>query len=140
MSLFITNEEGLSPEEVWREYRPRACDENVIKNLKESFGLGAFNMNNFWATEAVMVIGALVFHNMIQYMSRKFFNPAGSTQTLQTLRSKYFVIGAQLGSSGHKKVLRLSVRERKLRAKIVWILEQISRIPYNLNCIAVDTS
>ena len=104
VSLFVTNEEMLSPEQVWRNYRPRAADENAIKELKENYGLAAFNMQNFWATEAVMVINALLFHNMIQYMNRKFFNPNSSMQTLQTLRSKYFIIGAQLGlSSGTSK-------------------------------------
>lgn len=140
ISLFITNDHESSPEKIWRDYRPRATDENVIKELKENYGMAAFNMKNFWATEAVMVIEALVFHNMIQFMNRNLFNKNGISQTLQTLRSKYFVIGAQLGSGGRKKVLRLSVTDRKLKSKIIWIMEQIHRMPETFNCIAFDTS
>ena len=140
ISLFITNDHESSPEKIWRDYRPRATDENVIKELKKNYGLAAFNMKNFWATEAVMVIEALVFHNIIQFMNRNLFNKNGISQTLQTLRSKYFVIGAQLGSSGRKKVLRLSVTDRKLRSKITWIIKQIDLMPFSFNCIAFDTS
>ena len=138
MSLFITNDHESSPEKIWRDYRPRATDENVIKELKENYGLAAFNMKNFWATEAVMVVEALVFHNMIQFMNRTLFNKGGASQKLQTLRSKYFIIGAQLGASGRQKVLRLSLTDRKLRSKITWIIRQIDMMQFSLNCIAVE--
>ncbi len=135
ISLFITNDHESSPEKIWRDYRPRAQDENVIKELKENYGLAAFNMRNFWATEALVFHN---FHNMIQFMNRKLFNKAGMSQTLQTLRSKYFIIGAQLGSSGRERVLRLSVTNRKLRSKITWIVKQIDMMPFSFNCIAVE--
>ncbi len=37
-SLYISNDEELGPEEIWRGYRPRANDENVVKDLKEGYG------------------------------------------------------------------------------------------------------
>lgn len=40
--------------EVWRTYRGRADCENRIKELKADFGLDAFNMRDFWATEAAL--------------------------------------------------------------------------------------
>ena len=138
MSLMITNDEEAEAEKIWREYRPRANDENVIKNLKEGFGLAAFAMDNFWATEACMVLNVLVFHNLIHYLNRNILNRKGPLQQLRTIRGKYFIMAAQLGKSAGYKVLRLAVRDRKLRAKLTYFLELISLISNNLNCIAVE--
>jgi len=52
-------------EEIWRHCRPRFNDENVIKDLKDGYGFESFNVNNFWAIEAVLTMIALVFHNLI---------------------------------------------------------------------------
>ena len=138
-SLMITNDGRLSPEEVWRAYRPRANDENVIKDLKEGYGFASFNMQNFWATEAVMVANALLFHNLVHYLNRTIFNPHRPKEQLKTLRSKYFIVPAILGSENGYQVLRLGVRDRKFRAKLTYYLEQIMCIPHSLNCNAVET-
>ncbi len=138
-SLMITNDTQLKPEEVWRAYRPRANDENVIKDLKEGYGFASFNMQNFWATEAVMVANALLFHNLVHYLNRNIFNTNSPKEQLKTMRSKYFILPAMLGSEGRYQVLRLGVRDRKFRAKLIYYLEQITRIPHNLNCNAVET-
>ena len=84
-----------------------------------------------------MVMNALVFHNLVHYLNRKVLNPNKALQQLKTLRSKYFIIPAQLGSGGGRSVLRLAVRERKLRAKLSYVLERITVLSWNLNCIAV---
>ena len=139
MSLMITNDEEAEAESIWREYRPRANDENVIKNLKEGFGLAAFAMNSFWATEASMVLNVLVFHNLIHYLNRNILNPKGPLQQLRTIRGKYFIIAAQLGKSAGYNVLRLAVKDRKLRAKLTYFLELISLLCNRLNCIAVES-
>ena len=82
----ITNDTELSPEDIWREYRPRAKDENVIKDLKEGYGFGAFSLDSFWATEAVMIMNALVFHNLILYLKRNILNKSDKhLQQLKTL-------------------------------------------------------
>ena len=138
-SLMITNDSDLEPEEVWREYRPRANDENVIKDLKEGYGFAAFNMKNFWATEAVMVANALLFHNLVHYLNRNILNVKSPKEQLRTLRSKYFILPGMLGSADGYSVLRLAVQSKKLKSKLLYFLEQLSRIPYKLNCNAVDT-
>jgi hypothetical protein len=138
-SLLTCNERQLSPEQVWREYRPRANDENVVKDLKEGYGFAAFNLPNFWATEAVMIMNALVFHNLVHYLNRNVINPNAAVEQLKTLRIKYFIVPAQLGSEARYSVLRLGVQQGKIRTKITSLLRDIANIPYHLfNCNAVE--
>lgn len=138
ISVMITNDLDSTPEEVWRQYRPRANDENVIKDLKEGYGFETFNLKNFWATEAVLTMIGLVFHNLIVYINKTILNPNRPQQRLKTLRHNYFIIPGLLGSGGGKKILRLSVQEKRIRAKMVSILMRICLISHSLNCIAVD--
>ena len=134
----ITNDLPSPPEDIWRRYRPRANDENVIKDLKEGYAFESFNVNNFWATEAVLTMIALVFHNLIVYLNRTILNPNRSQEQLTTLCHTYFTLPGQLGSGGGRYVLRLSVQERNIRAKILSVIRRISIITHRLNCIAVD--
>ena len=136
-SAMVTNDRALSAEEVWREYRTRAKDENIFKDLKEGYGFAAFNLDNFWATEAVMVMNALVFHNLVHYLNRNILNPNQSQKQLKTLRAQHFILPAQLGNSAGACVLRLGVRGQKLRGKIRYLLEKIMSIPHRLNSNAV---
>ena len=138
ISVMITNDLLSLPEEIWRRYRPRANDENVIKDLKEGCSFETFNVNNFWATEAVLTMIALVFHNLIVYLNRTILNPHQSQEQLTTLRHKYFTLPGQLGSGGRNYALRLSVQGRKIRTKIISVIRRISMITHRLNCIAVD--
>jgi hypothetical protein len=136
-SAFITNDEVSAPEEVWREYRPRANDENVNKELKEGYGFDSFCLHSFYATEAVMIMNALVFHNLICLLNQKVFNPGKPQEQLKTLRGKYFIIPAMLGASGGYPVLRLGVSVKKVRSRILYLLNLIAQIKWRLNCIAV---
>ncbi len=138
ISVMITNDTEATAEEIWRHYRPRANDENVVKDLKEGYGFETFNVKNFWATEAVLTMIALVFHNLIVYLNRTILNPNQSQEQLKTLRHKYFTLPGQLGSGGRNHVLRLSVQEKKIRAKVIYIIRRISMLTQRLNCIAVD--
>jgi len=138
ISVMITNDYKSTPEGIWRQYRPRANDENVVKDLKEGYGFESFNVNNFWATEAVLTMIALVFHNLIVYLNRTILNPNRAQQQLKTLRHKYFTLPGQLGAGGRRHVLRLSIQERKIRAKVISVIRRISMITQRLNCIAVD--
>ncbi|MGI6385633.1 MAG: hypothetical protein ACOX2W_00600 [Desulfomonilia bacterium] len=124
---------------LWREYRPGANDEDVIKDLKESCGLASFNMNSFWATELFMVVNALVFHNLIHYLNRTLLNKNTPKEHLKTLRPKWFIISAQLGNTGGMRILRLSMRNSKLKSRLIDFLEQIGKIPHTLNCITVES-
>lgn len=138
ISVMITNDLDSNPEKIWREYRPRANDENVIKDLKEGYGFETFNLKDFWATEAILIMIGLVFHNLILYLNSSILNPNQPREQLKTLRYKYFIIPGLLGHGGGKKILRMSVQERKMRSKIISILKRISLIPHDFNCIAVD--
>jgi hypothetical protein len=138
-SVMITNDSEATPEEIWRHYRPRANDENVVKDLKEGYCFESFNVNNFWATEAVLTMIALIFRNLIIYLNRTILNPHRPQEQLKTLRHKYFTLPGQLGTGGRKYVLRLSIQERKMRATVISLIRRISLISHRLNCIAVDS-
>lgn len=81
---------------------------------------------------------ALVFHKLIVYLNKTILNPNRAQQQLKTLRHKYFTLPGQLGSGGRSYVLRLSIQEKRIRAKVISIIRRISLIPHGLNCIAVD--
>ena len=109
-----------------------------VKQVQISFTNKPITMKNFWATEAVMVINALVFHNLIHFLNRHILNPGKVIEQMKTLRMKYFILPAQLGSGGRRSVLRLSVQDKSLRGKIRYWLNKIAGFPLQLNCIAVE--
>jgi len=109
------------------------------KDLKEGYGFETFNANNFWATEAVLAMIALVFHNLIVYLNRTILNPNRPQEQLKTLRHKYFTLPGQLGSGGRSYMLRLSIQEKKTRATVISVIRRISMITQRLNCIAVNS-
>lgn len=136
-SVMVTNDIALAPVDVWRNYRPRANDENVLKDLKEGLGFGAFNLHSFWATEAVMVMTALVCYNLLRYLDSQLLNRNQARSRSKTIRGTWFILPGQLGNSGGVYRLRIAVRDRKIRAKIVRVLHEIRHLPHWLNCDAV---
>jgi hypothetical protein len=48
-------------EQLWRTYRLRAADENIVKESKSDFGLEGFCLEKFYATEAAMLVRALFY-------------------------------------------------------------------------------
>ncbi len=112
--------------EVWRTYRSRAADENIIKENTYDFGLEGFSLDGFYATEAAMLI-RLLFYNIINLFRQEILSEDESRETLGTLRYKYFVVPALLGRDGHKYILRLGVKTKKMRQKIKWILSRIDQ-------------
>ena len=116
----------LPPLEIWRIYRTRAGDENIIKENTYDFGLEGFSLDNFYATEAAMLI-RILFYNIVNFFRREILPEEERKSTLGTLRYKYFVVPAFLGSNGHKSILRLGVKSKKIRAKIKWILSKIDQ-------------
>lgn len=136
-SVMITSDTLLAPVDVWRHYRPRANDENILKDLKEGLGFSAFNVKSFWATEAVMVTTALICYNLLRYLDSQLLNRNKTSRQSKTIRNKWFVLPGQLGNSGGTYRLRIAVKDRKIRAKIVRIINEIQRLPYRLNCNAV---
>jgi hypothetical protein len=113
-------------------------DENTIKELKEDFALGGFSMKRFYAAKAAMVLRVLAY-NLFVLFRHEFLGRKEKRQHLKTLRYKYFVLPAQMGSDGREAVLRISIRNKKIRAKISYLLSRIgSYIPrIDVNCIAV---
>jgi len=136
-SVMISNEAPCSPLDIWRHYRPRANDENILKDLKEGLGFGAFNLHGFWATEAVMVATALVGYNLLRYLDSQLLNRNQPRRCSKTIRSTWFILPGQLGNSAGSYRLRIAVRHREIRAKIVRVLNEILRLPHYLDCDAV---
>lgn len=136
--LLITNDKQLDAEPVWHEYRPRANDENCVKDLKEGYNVDTFSLNNFWATEAVLTMITLVFYNLIHFLNRKIINIIPPLEQLKTLRLKYFIIPGELGSSGRYSILRLGIGGGKLQEGFQNMLRNIHNFSKTLNCNAVE--
>jgi hypothetical protein len=102
-SVWITNSTA-SPKEVWDRCRPRANDENTLKELKEDFALGGFSMKSFYSTEAAMLIRVFIY-NLFVLFRQEVFDKKEKTERLKTLRYKYLVLPAQMGKNGRSPVL-----------------------------------
>ncbi len=137
-SLYVTNDEIASPHEVWNYYKPRANDENVIKNMKDGFGLSAYNLRNFWATEAVLMTICLIFHNLITLLVKTVIEPGGKRTKLRTLRMEYLIVPALMGKDGRDDVVRIGLSNPKRRTKFLQILERIKDMRLSFNCNAVE--
>lgn len=91
--------------EVWRFYNGRADVENRIKELRYDFGADGFCLDSFFGTEAALRLIAFLF-NLVTLFKKTVM---GSLKpTLKTIRYRIIVTGAQLGSSGRRKILRIS--------------------------------
>ena len=139
-SAWITNSDE-PPYEVWTLCKPRANDENTIKELKEDFALGGFSMKRFYAVEAAMMMRVLAY-NLFVLFRYEFLGKKEKRQHLKTLRYKYFVLPGHMGSDGRDAVLRISAQSRKVRARLSYLFTRISRYLPGLvfNCTAVGTS
>ena len=138
-SAWITSSQE-PPYEVWTMCKPRANDENTIKELKEDFALGGFSMKRFYAVEAAMLLRVLVY-NLFVLFRHELLGNKEKRQRLKTLRYKYLVLPAQFGSDGREAVLRISARARKVRSKLFYLFARISQyLPTpDHNCSAVGT-
>ena len=139
-SLMVTNNKTASPNDIWNYYKPRANVENVIENMKDGFGLSAYSMKNFWATEAVMMIICLIFHNLITYLIKFVLRSEQQNQKLRTVRMEYLVIPAIMGKNGKDDVLRLGIHKEKRRNKLLDVFEKLKLLTLMFNCNAVGFS
>ena len=139
-SAWITNA-NETPYEVWTMCKPRANDENTIKELKEDFALGGFSMKRFYAVEAALIVRVLLY-NLFLLFRHEFLGKKEKMQRLKTMRYKYFVLPAQMGSDGREAVLRISARSKKVRAKLSYLFTRISGYLPGLdpNCTAVGNT
>lgn len=119
--------------EGWRTYRGRAdCDQpegrrtaegrsrkarcgqaaqNRIKELKADFGLDAFNMRNFWATEAALGFAMLAYNLMSTF--RQAVMRARIQPTLTTLHQQVLAVGAFWNRDPKQNQLLLAVARRR---------------------------
>ncbi len=138
-SVLVSNDTEWPPEEIWRTYRPRANEENAIKELKEGYGWHEFNVRSFWGTEAAMLLIGMVSYNLVHHLNRCVLKTAdGAVARLKTLRLKVLAIPAIYGSGGGRPTLRLGVQDRRLRSKIRYWLHRINALNLRLfNCNAL---
>jgi hypothetical protein len=136
-SVWVTNSTD-APYEVWTQCKPRANDENMVKELKEDFALAGFSMERFYAVEAAMMLRTFMY-DLFLLFKETFLGSKEKRQYLKTIRYKYLVLPAQMGKDGRDVILRISVMNRKIRVKLAYLFNRISQyIPdINLNCIAV---
>jgi len=137
-SLYMTNNQTASPYEIWGYYRPRANDENIIENLKDGFGLSAYNLKSFWATEAVLMTICLIFHNIVTMLIKQVILAADKGRKLRTLRMEYLVVPALLGKDARDDVLRLGLSNPKRRTKFIQVLDRIDDLKPIFYCNAVE--
>lgn len=109
-SAYLTNL-TIPPAEVWRVYRHRAEAENRIKELNYDFGLNAFNLKEFYATEAALNF-VMIAYNLMN-LFRRFIMKEKVQRRLSTLRYKTFAIGAYLTKKGHYTVLKLALKLKR---------------------------
>jgi len=105
-AVYVTNL-TLPPIQVRALYQGRADSENRIKELLQDFAISGFVSDKFWATEAAFRLACWAYNLMALF--RQALLGAASKHTLSTLRTQCFAIGASLGRSGHKAVLRLGL-------------------------------
>jgi hypothetical protein len=97
--------------EVWRTYRGRADCENRIKELKADFGLDAFNLKDFWATEAALGFAMLAYNLMSLF--RQAVMRSRVHHTLSILHGLVLAIGGSWHKDASQNRLMLSVPRRK---------------------------
>jgi len=107
----LTTTLDLPAVEVWRLYRGRADAENRIKELKADFGLDAFNMRDFWATEAALAVAMLAYNLMSLF--RQSVMRSRIQHTLSTLHGLVLAVGGTWHSKTGTNHLLLSVPRKK---------------------------
>jgi hypothetical protein len=124
-SLYVTNLD-LPLDQVWNIDNSRADCENRIKELKQDFGIDAFCLHDFWATEASFRC-IMVAYNLMSLFRHVCLN-SQRRATLATLRSYCFAIGGWISQHARKRVLKLSL-PRKKRPWMDSIFRQIEAHP-----------
>lgn len=103
---------GHRTAEGWsREARCGVAAQNRIKELKADFGLDAFNMRDFWATEAALGFAMLAYNLMS--LLRQAVLRCRVQHTLSTLHGLVLAVGASWHPDKSQNKLMLSVPRRK---------------------------
>ncbi len=88
---FVCNQ-TLPAIEIWEQYKCRGDAENRIKELKKYFGVQAFCMDDFCATETDMLFVLVAYNLMILF--RQVTLQKQPSPTLATLRFNCFAVGS----------------------------------------------
>ncbi len=115
--------------ELWRTYRLRASDEGLIRELKEDFSLEGFAVDEFYPTEAAMLVRVL-FYNLMECFMKKLL-PGEDKITFKTFRMKYLLIPAVLGKDGKELVLRMAIKSDKIKSKIISLIKNMDELKIN---------
>jgi hypothetical protein len=102
----------LSAKECSDFYDQRGECENTIKEFKNDFGARGFSLAKFTPTEAAFRLISVLFNLVSEFKRHVLRDPS---LTLNTIRSRVFVIGAVLGRAARKVILRLGIRHPKHR-------------------------
>jgi len=111
LSALVTSLE-LSARECSDFYDQRGECENTIKEFKNDFGARGFSLAKFTPTEAAFRLISVLFNLVSEFKRHVLRDPS---MTLNTLRSRIFVIGAVLGRAARKTILRLGIRHPEHR-------------------------
>jgi len=115
-----------------RLYCGRGDAENRIKELKADFGLDAFNMGDFWATEAALAVAKLAYNLMNLF--RQSAMKSRIQHTLSTLNGLVLATGGRwCGGPGNDRLL-LSVPRRK-RA---WFCRAVGKCHRTTSSISIN--
>jgi hypothetical protein len=93
-------------------YDQRGECENTIKEFKNDFGARGFSLAKFAPTEAAFRLISVLF-NLVSEFKRHVLRD--TSLTLNSIRSRVFVIGAVLGRAARKVILRLGIRHPQHR-------------------------
>jgi len=93
-------------------YDQRGECENTIKEFKNDFGARGFSLHSFTSTEAAFRLISVLFNLVTEFKRHVLQN---TSLTLNTIRSTVFVLGAVLGRSARKIILRLGIRHPETR-------------------------
>jgi hypothetical protein len=88
-------------------YDQRGECENTIKEFKNDFGARGFSLAKFTPTEAAFRLISVLF-NLVSEFKRHVLRD--TSLTLNSIRSRVFVIGAVLGRAARRIILRLGIR------------------------------
>jgi hypothetical protein len=105
----VTNDTKMSLATARKLYNGRGDCENRIKELKHDFNVRGFCLQSFPGTEATFRLICFL-HNLVAAFREQILRDTHTT--LATIRSALFVVGAQLGSSARKQILRLGLSGR----------------------------
>lgn len=105
----VTNDTEMSLPAARKLYNGRGDCENRIKELKHDFNVRGFCLQSFSGTEATFRLICFL-HNLVAAFREQILRDTHTTLT--TIRSAVFVVGAQLGSSARRQILRLGLSGR----------------------------